>query len=115
MAEQSSEWEKNRALSVSQGGTGKQIGANRAQMYLAEGGILKMQYADYPAMPIADLTGKQESAATVPTGGYFYVDGLDPSRRVRDVRRHILYVNRAASAFWSYRHSVWADRRGWHF
>ena len=71
MAEQSSEWEKNRALSISQGGTGKQIGEKRAQMYLAEGGVLKMQYADYPAMPIADLTGRQESAATVPTGAIF--------------------------------------------
>ena len=78
MAEQSSEWEKNRALSISQGGTGKQIGANRAQMYLAEGGVLKMQYADYPAMPIADLTGKQESAATVPTGAIFMWMGSTP-------------------------------------
>lgn len=51
--------------------TKKGIGDSRAQMFIGEGGLFRMQYGSHAAVTIADLTGNQTAAATVPTGAIF--------------------------------------------
>ena len=61
--EQSSAWETARTL--------KGIGDQRAQMYILEGGLLRMQYATNPPVTIANLAGTGPALATVVTGAIF--------------------------------------------